>query len=155
MVEVYLALGANMGSKKEAIKKAYVLLELNPQIKFVKKSKFYASKPYGNDKLHDFVNTVIKIKTNLLPLELLHYIKKIESMLGRKSRQNNVYENRPIDIDILFYGNIQLKTPELTIPHKDIKNRDFVVFPLIEIAPEFRNILSPVTIKNNLELIND
>lgn len=155
MIEGYLALGSSMGNKIDSIKKAYVLLELNPQIKIIKKSKFYASKPYGNKELDNFVNTVIKIQTNLLPLELLSYIKKVESMLGRIPRENNVYENRPIDIDILFYSNVCIDTPELTIPHKDIKNRDFVVFPLIEIAPEFRNLLSPITIKNNLELIND
>lgn len=155
MIETYLALGSSIENKIDFIKKAYVLLELNPQIKIIRKSKFYASKPYGNEKLNDFINTVIKIQTNLLPLELLSYIKKIESMLGRKPRENNIYENRPIDIDILFYGNAAITTAELTIPHKDLKNRDFVVFPLIEIAPEFRNLLSPITIKNNLELIND
>ena len=68
------------------------------------KSKFYFSKAYKGDDLNDFINTVILVETSLKPLELLQYTQNIEKLLGRKKTTANKYENRPIDIDILFYG---------------------------------------------------
>lgn len=136
MIEAYLALGSNIENKINFIKTAYVLLERSEHIKIEKKSQYYFSKAYGQDDLNDFVNSVIKIKTSLTPRELLIYAKNIEKLLGRKKTGAKKYENRPIDIDILFYGDKKFSKKDLVIPHKDMENRDFVLVPLKEIAPE-------------------
>ena len=136
MIEAFLALGSNIGNKIKFIKAAYALLERSPEIFIEKKSSFYFSKAYKGDDLNDFVNSVIKIKTSLKPKELLEYSKNIEKILGRKKTTIKKYENRPIDIDILFYGKDKFSKPGLIIPHKDLENRDFVLVPLKEIAPD-------------------
>lgn len=135
-MEVYLALGSNLGDKIKFIKTAYLLLERSPQITIEQKSSFYFSKAYKGEDLNDFVNSVIKIKTSFAPRELLEYCKNIEKLLGRKKITPKKYENRPIDIDILFYGDLKFSKKDLVIPHKDMENRDFVLVPLNEIAPD-------------------
>ncbi len=159
MIEAYLALGSNIGNKIGFIKTAYILLERSPYISIEKKSKFYFSKAYGNKELNDFINTVIKIKTSLTPMELLKYAKNIEKLLGRKKTTPKQYENRPIDIDILFYGNMKFSRKDLVIPHKDLENRDFVLVPLQEIAPSLilpskRSIQEAInSIENSTEVV--
>ena len=159
MIEAYLALGSNIGNKIGFIQTAYILLERSTYISIDKKSKFYFSKAYGNDDLNDFINTVIKIKTSLTPTELLQYVKNIEKLLGRKKNTPQKYENRPIDIDILFYGNMKLSKKDLVIPHKDMENRDFVLVPLKEIEPDLilpskRSLTEAIkTIKNTTEVV--
>jgi len=136
MIEAYLALGSNIGNKIGFIKTAYMLLERSGQINIEKKSAFYFSKAYGDENLDDFVNSVIKIQTSFSAQELLAHAKNIEKLLGRKKTTPKKYENRPIDIDILFYGNQKFSKKDLVIPHKDLENRDFVLVPLQEIASD-------------------
>ncbi len=136
MIEAYLAFGSNIGNKINLIKTAYILLELSTNIHIEKKSHFYFSKAYKGEDLNDFVNSVIKIKTILTPNELLSRTQNIEKILGRKKNTSDKYENRTIDIDILFYGNQKISQKDLLIPHSDIENRDFVLIPLKEIAPK-------------------
>ncbi len=154
MVKAYLAFGSNIGNKIKYINEAYMLLEQCAQIKIIKKSGFYFSKAYGGDDLNDFINSVVEIETEFSPIELLSYAKSIEKLLGRKKTQIGKYENREIDIDILFYGNEKICKEDLVIPHKDLENRDFVLVPLKEIAP---NIMLPSgkTIDEALKLINN
>ena len=154
MVKAYLAFGSNIGNKIKYITEAYMLLEQCAQIKIIKKSGFYFSKAYGGDDLNDFINSVVEIETEFSPIELLSYAKNIEKLLGRKKTKIGKYENREIDIDILFYGNERICTEDLIIPHKDLENRDFVLVPLREIAP---NIIlqSGKTIDEALKLINN
>lgn len=161
MIEAFLALGSNIGNKIGFIKTAYMLLERNPQIQIDKKSSFYFSKAYGGDDLDDFINSVIKIKTSLSARELLNYAKNIEKLLGRKKTTPKKYENRPIDIDILFYGNQKFSKKELVIPHKDMENRDFVLIPLAEIEPNIilasgKKIDEAIKLLNNTtEVVNE
>lgn len=136
MVRAYLAFGSNLGNKIKYIKAAYALLERSEDISIIKKSRFYFSKAYGGDDLNDFINSVCEIETSLKPMELLMFIKNIEKILGRKKTQPKRYENRQIDIDILFYGDEKFSKKDLIIPHKDIENRDFVLVPLMEISPK-------------------
>jgi len=136
IVNVYLALGSNLGDKIKYIKTAYMLLERSDEISIKEKSAFYFSKAYGGEDLNDFINTVIKIETTLSPRSLLNYVKNIEKLLGRKKTNPKKYENRPIDIDILFYGKEKFSKKDLVIPHKDLENRDFVLVPLKEINKE-------------------
>jgi 2-amino-4-hydroxy-6-hydroxymethyldihydropteridine diphosphokinase len=83
-----------------------------------------------------FLNAALQMETCLAPLELLHSIKQIEREMGRPPQKNNTYEDRPIDIDILLYGELIMQTPELTVPHPLMHIRRFVLEPLAEIAPE-------------------
>ena len=100
-------------------------------------SSIYESSPYGDLKQEDFFNAVFKIKTYYRPLELFGFLKKVEEQVGRKKTIK--WGPREIDLDILFYNNLILEDEQLTIPHKDILNRDFVLIPLCEIAPELEH----------------
>lgn len=96
-------------------------------------SKIYQTKPWGYLEQDDFLNAVILAETKLEPSELLIECKKIESEFGRDFSQ---FRNapRPIDIDIIFYEDLEISTPELTIPHAQWQSRDFVITPLLDIA---------------------
>ncbi|MCR4880403.1 MAG: 2-amino-4-hydroxy-6-hydroxymethyldihydropteridine diphosphokinase [bacterium] len=154
MVKAYLAFGSNIGNKIKYIKAAYALLERSNDISIIKKSGFCFSKAYGGDDLNDFINSVCEIETNLSPFELLTYIKNIETILGRKKTQPKRYENRQIDIDILFYGDEKISKKGLIIPHKDIENRDFVLVPLSEICPD-KILPSGKTLDEAIKLLNN
>ena len=161
MKNVYLSLGSNMGSKIQNLKLAISLLGLSPFIRIKKTSKFFSSKPYKDENLNDFINCIIKIETDFSPQKLLEFTQYIEKVLGRK-KTKPTYENRPIDIDIIFFGFEKIKTKNLEIPHYDFKNRDFVVHILLDMEPDLKNPLTGEEIKNiakevknNLEVINE
>ena len=154
MVKAYLAFGSNLGNKIEYIKAAYDELERSDDISMIKKSSFYFSKAYGGDDLNDFVNSVALVETALSPMELLEFVKNIEMNFGRKKTDTKKYENRQIDIDILFYGGDRILDKKLTIPHNDIENRDFVLVPLKEIASDII-LPSGKSIDEALNLINN
>ena len=141
---VYLSLGSNLGNREETINKALELLatQIGP---LIKRSSFYYSKPWGFTSEHDFCNICASFDTSLDPFALLRVTQAIEVELGRTEKsQEGIYHDRVIDIDILQYFdndgkeinvNCQLSTVNsLTIPHKNMKNRDFVMIPLKEIA---------------------
>ncbi len=133
---VYLSLGANLGKREETIDKAVELLtaQVGP---LIRRSSFFYSKPWGFESEHDFCNICASFDTALAPTSLLHITQQIEKELGRmKKSQNGNYSDRLIDIDILLYGDLIIDTPELTIPHKNMQERDFVMVPLHEIAPD-------------------
>ena len=130
---VYLGLGANLGNREETINRAVELLseQVGP---LIKRSSFFYSKPFGFESPNDFCNICASFDTQLSPLDLLHTTQGIERTLGRTQKSHNgIYHDRTIDIDILIYEGVQMATPELTIPHPEIKKRDFVTSPLSEI----------------------
>ena len=131
--EVYLGLGSNMGDRLANIRKAVSLLSTN-RVTVIKHSSVIETDPVGGPPQPKFLNAVVKIKTSLTPEELLHLAKSIEDKLGRKPSKKNY--PRPIDIDILLYNNISIKSPTLTIPHPRMQKRDFVMRPLLEIEPD-------------------
>jgi 2-amino-4-hydroxy-6-hydroxymethyldihydropteridine diphosphokinase len=101
-------------------------------------SSIIETEPFGFESETNFLNAVIEIKTDLSPRALLLNLQEIEKKLGRKSKsQNKNYSSRTIDLDILYYGKQILVSLELTIPHPEIFNRDFVLIPLQEIAGDF------------------
>lgn len=101
------------------------------------RSAFHASEPWGFESENSFLNAVCCVSTDLAPMELLHVTQEIERSLGRiKKSVNGIYSDRIIDIDILLYDDWHIDTPELTIPHPLMWERDFVMIPLREIAPE-------------------
>ncbi len=134
MTTVFLGLGSNRGDRKKNISKAIKLLEKSGQ-KVLRVSSLRETKPYGYKKQKKFLNAVVKLKTKLLPLELLKLCKKIEKKIGRT--ESFRWGPREIDIDILFFGEKTIKNKKLTIPHGDLHNRTFALQPLTEIAPNF------------------
>lgn len=148
MHKVYLLLGSNLGDRNKNIEVAISELK-DCGIIISKMSSFYNTKPWGYTEQPDFLNQAIECFTNLGAVELLREIKKIEKKLGRK---NNIkYGPRIIDIDIIFYDDLILKSEELTIPHPLMHERYFVLKPLSEIAPDFVHPELKISVKNLLE----
>jgi 2-amino-4-hydroxy-6-hydroxymethyldihydropteridine diphosphokinase len=133
---VFIALGSNIEPRMEFILKA--IAEIQTRAELVRTSSIIETEPMGFEAETNFLNAVIEIKTELTPRELLLYLKEIELSLGRstKSAYKN-YTSRTIDLDILYYGQQILVSPELIIPHPEIFKRDFVLIPLREIAGDF------------------
>ena len=147
MTTIYLSLGSNIGNRKKNLEKALIELGQN-NIKEIKISSFYETEPVG-PKQRNFFNIAGKFKTNLKPQELLKTVKQIEEKLGRTKTYH--WGPRIIDIDILFYGKQTIKTTNLIIPHKEIKNRAFVLVPMNEIASKFVHPIYRKTIRTMYE----
>ena len=129
----YVGLGSNIENRLEYLKKATREIDNNENCKVIKLSSIYESKPFGEKNQANFLNAVAKIETNLSPQEFFRLIKKIERKLGRKETYK--WGPREIDIDLLFYNDIVFSDENLTVPHPGISQRDFVITPLMEIAP--------------------
>lgn len=152
MATVYLGLGTNLGDKEANLRTA--IYKLQERIgKQVSLSSFYETAPWGFESNHSFLNAAIGLETSLSPIEILHITQEIEKELGRtKKSVNGSYSDRLIDIDILLYDTLVLQTPELTIPHPLMTERDFVMKPLIEIAG---NVIHPTRQKTLSELYQE
>lgn len=152
MATVYLGLGTNLGNKEANLRTA--IYKLQERIgKQVSLSSFYETAPWGFESDHSFLNAAIGLETSLSPIEILHITQEIEKELGRtKKSVNGSYSDRLIDIDILLYDTLVLQTPELTIPHPLMTERDFVMKPLIEIAG---NVIHPTREKTLSELYQE
>lgn len=148
MVTVYLGLGSNLGDRKQNLAQALELLSQQAEIEQV--SSVYETEPVGFKEQPLFLNAVCRIATSLSPAKLLAFAKKIESALGRVPSFANA--PRPIDIDILCYGNRIIKSTDLTIPHPRLTQRAFVLIPLAEIAPD---LIHPESRKTISELLNE
>jgi 2-amino-4-hydroxy-6-hydroxymethyldihydropteridine diphosphokinase len=131
MTVCYLALGSNLGNRRNNIKKALGCLAKTKLIKIEKVSKVYETLAVGGPAQGKFLNAAVKINTSLPPLLLLNTLKKIEKRLGRKKTIR--WGPREIDLDILLYGNKVIKMKDLVIPHSRMFSREFVLRPLREI----------------------
>ena len=133
MHTVYLSLGSNLGDKEQNL--ASAVSEIARRIgDITAQSAFLETEPWGFDSENTFLNAAVCVETELSPYELLHTTQQIERDLGRKQKsEKGQYHDRIIDIDILLYDDLHIQTPELTIPHPLMQQRDFVLIPLKEI----------------------
>lgn len=150
--KTYLLTGANLGDR------FHTLLEANRLIEekigsIAKASSFYETEAWGNVDQPAYINQALEVMTHLSPQELLETIFEVEAALGRIRR--NKWEARPIDIDILFYENKILHTPDLTIPHPHLHRRNFVLIPMLEIAPNKQHPVFKKKIEELYELTED
>lgn len=147
MTTVYIGLGSNKGNKRRNLIVASALLaERAGDISAL--SGFYETAPYGFVSDEFFLNAALQLETDLSPQELLRLTQEIEKELGRTQKsQNQQYEDRTIDIDLLFYGDLVLNTEELVLPHPQLHERLFVLEPLSEIAPDLVHPLKGETIR--------
>jgi 2-amino-4-hydroxy-6-hydroxymethyldihydropteridine diphosphokinase len=132
--EVFIALGSNIGDREKNISQALSLLAKIPGIRIIAVSSLIKTKAVGGPKQPDYLNGAVKIATKLTARRLLTELNRIEEKLGR----TRVIKNGPrtIDLDILLFGNETVDTPRLRIPHPRMLERDFVMQPLTEIAPQ-------------------
>ena len=139
---VYLGIGTNKGNRKRNIGNALKLLK-KKKIKVKQVSSFFKTEPEEGVKGSYFLNAVVEIETDLKPGALLKFLKGIEENLGRE-RNHKKGNARTIDLDIIFYDSLILDEKNLIIPHPKFRKREFVLKPLAEIAPFFKD---PVTEK--------
>jgi dihydroneopterin aldolase/2-amino-4-hydroxy-6-hydroxymethyldihydropteridine diphosphokinase len=133
MSVVYIGIGSNLGDRKENCLHAIELLQ-KKGITVTKRSSFYETEPWGLKDQPRFLNMAIEIETKHNPEKLLSILKNIEKRIGRK--KSSKWGPRLIDLDILLFDNITLNKDNLKIPHPLMHERDFVLRPLCEIAPD-------------------
>lgn len=140
MALAYIGLGSNLGNREKQLEKAIAAIASGLPAIILKKSSIIETEPVDYLDQPRFLNQVILIETDLRPHDLLRQLQKTEGDLGRtKSFPKGP---RTIDLDILLYDNIIMKTDDLIIPHPEIKNREFVLKHLLELEPD---IMDPAT----------
>ena len=132
--QTYIALGSNLDDPRQHIRQALVELSQLPETHLLTNSRYYRSSPLGPADQPDFINVVALLETQLSAHDLLIALQGIEQRHGRVRRQH--WGPRTLDLDILLYGQEVIATVELRIPHPEIAKRNFVLFPLAELAPE-------------------
>lgn len=136
MNKAYLGLGTNIGNRLNYLRQALEKINSYKDIKITKKSKLYETKAWGYTEQADFLNMCVEIETDLKPIELLNKCQNIESDLNRERKIR--WGPRTIDVDILFFNDIILQEENLEIPHPRIKERAFVLIPLMDLNDELK-----------------
>jgi 2-amino-4-hydroxy-6-hydroxymethyldihydropteridine diphosphokinase len=151
MAQVYLGLGSNLGNKEQNLHNAIQKIEKRIG-RIVSLSAFYVTDPWGFMSENDFLNAVLCSESSLFPLEILKETQKIEDEGGRVNKSvDGIYQDRLIDIDLLLYDRLIMRTEKLTLPHPLMSERLFVMAPMTEIAPE---MIHPVLGKKMKEILH-
>lgn len=137
MTVAYIGLGSNLDDPPEQLSRAVSALCQLPQTRVLGQSSFYQSKPLGDGQQPDYVNAAVMLETALTPAELLEYLLAIEKSQGR-IRGTERWQARTLDLDLLLYGERQIRMENLVVPHPEIANRNFVLQPLAELTPDLR-----------------
>jgi 2-amino-4-hydroxy-6-hydroxymethyldihydropteridine diphosphokinase len=133
--EAFIGLGSNLGDRAASLEAAFGAIAALPGTRLVARSSLYESAPLAADGA-DYLNAVAQVRTTLAPHDLLHALQAIEAGAGRLRPYPNA--PRPLDLDLLLYGEVALAGDELALPHPRLRERAFVLDPLLEIAPDLR-----------------
>lgn len=155
MTIAYLSLGSNTNESFKLIENAVSLLGLAQDIKIIRTSALYETEPWGLKEQNWFLNIAVEIKTSLNPQNLLLKCNQIEKTLGRNREKEQRWGERPIDIDIIFYEKEVFVSETLSIPHKYMHKRAFVLVPLLELIPDFVHPVLKETISELYEKLED
>jgi 2-amino-4-hydroxy-6-hydroxymethyldihydropteridine diphosphokinase len=137
MTLAYIAIGSNLASPLEQVNAAVNALAEIPDSRVISVSSFYRTPPLGPQDQPDYLNAAVALETTLDADALLNHTQRIELQQGR-TRKAERWGPRTLDLDIMLFGNEVINTPRLTVPHYDMQNRGFMLWPLFEIAPELR-----------------
>lgn len=147
----YLSIGSNVDNR---VKNCIMALEqISTFLNVLEVSSFYETEPYGSGDQDDFVNCAVQVETSLTPAQLLDSILDVEKSMGRKTKGDNL--PRIIDLDIIFYNDLIVKSDNLTIPHKLAHLRRFVLEPICEINSEYTHPVLNKTISKLIEELDD
>jgi 2-amino-4-hydroxy-6-hydroxymethyldihydropteridine diphosphokinase len=136
VAEALLAFGGNIGDARATLGEAVEELCDGVDIRLLARSSDYRTPPWGKTDQPSFINFCAAVETRLTPQQLLERAQEVERAFGRRRAKEQHWGPRTVDIDILAYGNVAMKTPTLTLPHAHLFERAFVLVPLAEIAPD-------------------
>ena len=153
MSRIFIGLGSNLGDRAVFLHRALLELENLPQTTVKQFSSVYETEPVGIKDQPKFLNMVVELDSPLRPDDLLVQLREIELRVGRTFREH--WGPREIDLDLLYYGGEMLNETALHVPHPEISNRRFVLVPLKEIAAEFQDPLSHLSIEELLQRCSD
>nr|WP_298723882.1 2-amino-4-hydroxy-6-hydroxymethyldihydropteridine diphosphokinase [uncultured Steroidobacter sp.] len=131
----YVALGSNLDQPLVQIERAFTALAQLPNVRLIARSRLYKTQPLGPQDQPEFINAAAGLLTTLSPRELLVELKRLERELGR-AQPIVRWGPRVIDLDLLVYADAQISETDLTVPHSGLPQRNFVLYPLCDLAPE-------------------
>lgn len=132
---VYVGIGSNLDHPAEQVQRAIAAIACTPDIRLLRHSPWYRTAPIGPAGQDDYINGIAELETNLAPEALLQALQAIELRQGRVRAER--WGARTLDLDIILYDNIEMDTPALTIPHREMRQRGFVLQPLADLVPDF------------------
>ena len=150
---VFVLLGSNLGDREHIVNQACKMIGERCG-KIVAESSLYESEPWGFQSEHWFLNQVVEVQTQLSPDEMMRQLLEIEKELGRdRSTPHEGYVSRPMDLDILYWGeDLLVESQHVIVPHPRLHQRRFTLLPLCDIAPDY---VHPIMKKTNLQLLDE
>jgi 2-amino-4-hydroxy-6-hydroxymethyldihydropteridine diphosphokinase len=152
MPEALVALGGNLGDVRDTLDRAIAAFCDGNDVRLLARSSDYRTPPWGVADQPPFVNLAIAVETSLTPHELLARAQAVELALGRERGKERRWGPRPVDIDLIAYGDLALDTPDLTLPHPRLFERAFVLVPLAEIAPQ--RVIAGIKVRDALARVD-